>query len=186
MFQLHVANNVPTNVLRGTSVGECGRLLQSHEKRPQKTQRSRDSEFPTGLPPHATNRPDYGGTWHTHWHSRGNHSNQVHTRHSSVLCNWVNRHTGRSDCKGCWPHQRRHRCSLQGQGQWVLMLLISLCIYNSLKQPWYPTLWLVLCSPWQFGKWRYPGWQRSHRSPSTPWRHRQRPEASHTSRTVPL
>ena len=83
---------------------------------------SRDSVFPTGLPSHATKRPLDGRAWHTHWHSLGIHSNQVHTRYSSVLCSWVYRHTGRWDCKCCWPHPHRHRCSLQGQGQWLFMI----------------------------------------------------------------
>lgn len=178
---------MPTNVWLETSVGECGHLLQSREKRPQKTQRSRDFAFPIGLQSHATTRPEYGGSRHTHWHSLGIHSNQVHTHHSSVLCSWVNKHTGCPDCKRCRPHQRRHRCNLQGRGERLLMTVASLCIYNRFKRS-YRTSVHVTCaySPWQFGKWWYPGWQRSQRSPSTPWRQRQRPKASHTSRTVPL
>lgn len=86
---------------------EDGVMRRGHKKA------QRDPSFPTGLPTHATDRSDHGGTRHTHRHILGTRSNQERTRHSSVLCSWVHRHTRRSDRTRCRPRQRRHTSSLE-------------------------------------------------------------------------
>lgn len=119
MFQLPVENNSTCQQAFCTrQVWEKVHVGPRVMRRGHNSSEAEVLRFPRDPPPPARNqhaRPMEGPS--THWHSLGIHSNQVHTGHTSVLCSWADRHTGRWDRRRRRPHQRRHTRNLQGGGQ---------------------------------------------------------------------